>query len=93
MSERVTLRKRGSASARRGREAHRRSQTHWMTVVEQAVGPDQVEVVCKGLLCPVRLLLDLLEERRQVHRVLDYCSGPSEDSLQMQVKPKNAPSK
>lgn len=42
-----------------------------MTVVQETVGPDEVEVVCERLFGAVRLLLDLFQEGRQVHRVLD----------------------
>lgn len=44
-----------------------------MTVVEQAVRPDQVQVFSKCLLGAIGLLLDTLEQGREVHRSLDDC--------------------
>lgn len=54
-----------------------------MAVVEETVGPDQVEVVCERLLGPVRLLPDLFKQRRQVHRVFDDCRRVSRLDLHL----------
>jgi len=67
----------GQGQLEPGRAAGEGRGTHRVRVVVQAVGPDEVEVLGKRLLGAVRLLLDLLEQRREVHRALDDCARTS----------------
>jgi hypothetical protein len=44
-----------------------------MAVVEQAVGPDQIDILSESALRSVTLLLDLFQESSEIHRALNDC--------------------